>query len=473
MRKKKMEHKLIKKRKKWPWILLTLVLLIVLSVGAFWWKYGYEIKNTIADGYSYSQGLKKSDFHPRNSTVIYDRNGKVIKKLAQSSSDYTPINQINTKIRKGLVDVEDQRFYIHHGVDLYAIMRSVGSTLLHRRTEGGSTLTQQLVKNVILQDQSQNLTRKLKEMVIAQQLEKKFTKSQILEFYINNVYMGHGSYGFSAASDYYFSENQNDLSIDKIALLVGIPNNPVYYDPVQYPERTKKRRNMILYIFNQRGLISKKTYQAAREKPLGLKLNEKKYDNDVSNNYALSYAVYGATEELMRSSGFTMRYDFKDANDRQAYDTKYQQEYERAHGQLMDGGYTIQTTIDMNVQNKVEDLIKQVYAPYTGRTANGKLTPQVSSTVVDNKTGDVIAVVGGRTTDGDQFNRTINGYHQPGSTAKPIVAYAPAFERGYLPQSTVIDSVVGNPVVHNWYSGYTGSTTVRHALENSINTYCL
>src|SRR5699024_10645428 len=281
---------------------------------------------------------------------------------------------------------------------------------------------------------------------------------------------GHGSYGFSVASDYYFSENQMDLSIDKIALLVGIPNNPVYYDPVQYPERTKKRRNMILYIFNQRGLISKKTYQAAREKPLGLKLNEKKYDNDVSNNYALSYAVYGATEELMRSSGFTMRYDFKDANDRQAYDTKYQQEYERAHGELMDGGYTIQTTIDMNVQNKVEDLIKQVYAPYTGRTANGKLTPQLSSTVVDNKTGDVIAVVGGRTTDGDQFNRTINGYHQPGSTAKPIVAYAPAFERGYLPQSTVIDSAVGNPVVHNWYSGYTGSTTVRHALENSINT---
>ncbi|AKP02897.1 transglycosylase domain-containing protein [Companilactobacillus pabuli] len=470
MRKKKMEHKLIKKRKKWPWILLTLVLLIVLSIGAFWWKYGYEIKNTIADGYSYSQGLKKSDFHPRNSTVIYDRNGKVIKKLAQSSSDYTPINKINTKISKGLVDVEDQRFYIHHGVDLYAIMRSVGSTLLHRRTEGGSTLTQQLVKNVILQDQSQNLTRKLKEMVIAQQLEKKFTKSQILEFYINNVYMGHGSYGFSAASDYYFSEDQNDLSIDKIAMLVGIPNNPVYYDPVQYPERTKKRRNMILYIFNQRGLISKKTYQTARKKPLGLKLNEKKYDNDVSNNYALSYAVYGATEELMKSSGFTMRYDFKNAADRQAYDTKYQQEYERAHGQLMDGGYTIQTTIDMDVQNKVENLIKQVYSPYTGRTANGKLTPQVSSTVVDNKTGDVIAVVGGRTTDGDQFNRTINGYHQPGSTAKPIVAYAPAFERGYLPQSTVIDSAVGNPVVHNWYSGYTGSTTVRHALENSINT---
>ena len=470
MRKKKFEHKLIKKRKKWPWVLLTLVLLMILGVGAFWLKNGYEIRNTIADGYSYSQGLKESDFHPRNSTVIYDRNGKVIKKLSQSSSNYTPINDINPKIRKGLVDVEDQRFYIHHGVDMYAILRSIGSKLLHRRTEGGSTLTQQLVKNVILKDQSQNMTRKLKEMVIAQQLEKKFTKAQILEFYINNVYMGHGSYGFSSAADYYFSEDQKDLSIDKLAVLIGLPNNPTYYDPVASPDRTVKRRNMILYIFHQRGLISKKTYLTARKRPLGLKINQRKYDNDVSNNYALSYAVSNATEELMKSAGFTMKYDFNTAAEKQAYGTKYSQEYDRARGELMDGGYTIHTTIDMAVQNKIEELVNNTYKSYTGRTENGKLTPQVSSTVIDNKTGDIIAVIGGRTTEGDQFNRTINGYHQPGSTAKPIVAYAPAFERGYLPQSSVIDSAVGTPVIHNWYSGYTGSTTVRHALENSINT---
>lgn len=467
---KKMEHRLTKKRKKWPWVLLTIIILIVLGIGTFWWKYGYEIRNTIADGYSYSQGLKKSDFHPKNSTVIYDRNGKVLKKLSQSSSNYTSINEINPKISQGLVDVEDQRFYIHHGVDLYGIMRSVISTVLHRRTEGGSTLTQQLVKNVVLQDQSQNLNRKLKEMVIAQQLEKKFTKKQILEFYINDVYMGHGSYGFSSASDYYFSENQKDLSIDKLAVLVGIPNNPVYYDPVAYPERTVKRRNMILYIFYQRGLISKKTYQTARKRPLDLKVNERKYDNDVSNNYALNYAVFNATEELMKSSGFSMQYDFKNEAEQKAYGVRYQQAADRARGQLMDGGYSIRTTIDMSVQNKVEDLVNNVYKSYTGRDANGKLAPQVASTVIDNKTGDVIAIIGGRTTDGDQNNRAITGYRQPGSTAKPIVAYAPAFERGYLPQSTVIDSAVGTPVVHNWYSGYTGKTTVRHALENSINT---
>lgn len=470
MRKRKtgLREQVVRKRRKWPWILLTFILLIFLSVGLFWMKYGYEIRNTIADGYSYSQGLKASDFHPKNSTVIYDRNGKMLKKLSQSSSNYTPIKQINPKIRKGLVDVEDQRFYIHHGVDMYSIMRSIGAKLLRRRTEGGSTLTQQLVKNVILQDQSQNLTRKLKEMVIAQQLEKKFSKQQILEFYINNVYMGHGSYGFSLAADYYFSQDQKDLSIDKLAVLVGIPNNPVYYDPVSAPKRTLKRRNMILYIFHQRGLISKKTYQTARKRPLGLKINEKKYDNDVSSNYAVNYAVFNATEELMKSSGFTMQYTFNNSKERSDYNTRYQQEFERARGELLDGGYTIRTTIDMTVQNQIENLVNKTYKSYTGRDVHGKLTPQVSSTVIDNKTGNVIAIVGGRTTQGDQVNRAINGYRQPGSTAKPLVAYAPAFERGYLPQSTVIDSAVGN--VHNWYSGYTGRTTVRHALENSINT---
>ncbi|MDT6952742.1 transglycosylase domain-containing protein, partial [Companilactobacillus alimentarius] len=143
MRKRKtgLREQVVRKRRKWPWILLTFILLIFLSVGLFWMKYGYEIRNTIADGYSYSQGLKASDFHPKNSTVIYDRNGKMLKKLSQSSSNYTPIKQINPKIRKGLVDVEDQRFYIHHGVDMYAIMRSIGAKLLRRRTEGGSTLT--------------------------------------------------------------------------------------------------------------------------------------------------------------------------------------------------------------------------------------------------------------------------------------------------------------------------------------------
>src|SRR5699024_3571595 len=120
------------------------------------------------------------------------------------------------------------------------------------------------------------------------------------------------------------------------------------------------------------------------------------------------YAINSTTEELMKSSGFTMRYDFKDEADRRQYTAKYNEEAARAKGKLLEGGYSIRTTIDMTVQNKIEELMNNTYKSYTGRSANGKLTPQVSSTVIDNKTGDVIAVVGGRTTEGDQFNRTIN-----------------------------------------------------------------
>lgn len=457
-----------RKHRKWPWVLLVLIILITSGSGIFWMKYGYDIKSAIADGYSYSEGLTKSDFRPKNSTVIYDRNGKVLKKLSQSSSDYVPISNINPKIKKGLVKVEDQRFYIHHGVDVYAILRSLGARVIHRRIEGGSTLTQQLVKNVVLKDQSQTVDRKLKEMVIAQQLEKKFTKKQILEFYINDVYMGHGSYGFSSAADYYFSENQNKLSIDKLAMLVGIPNNPAYYDPVNYPQRSLKRRNMVLYIFYKNKLISHNAYLNARKQPLGLKINEHKFDNDVSNNYALSYAVNNAAEELMKSSGFMMKYKFNSDKEMSQYYANYQQEFDRARGELVEGGYSIHTTIDMDVQNKIEKIVSDTYKSYTGRDVHGKLAPQVSSTVVDNQTGDVLAIVGGRTTEGDQVNRAINGYRQPGSAAKPITAYAPAFERGYLPQSTVIDSAIAGR--KNWYNGYKGKTTVRDALANSINT---
>ncbi|MFD1471839.1 transglycosylase domain-containing protein [Companilactobacillus mishanensis] len=468
MREDRLKREKPRKHHKWPWIVLSIFVVIVLVVGIFWAKKGYDIKSAIADGYSYSQRLDKQDFYPKNSTTIYDKDGKVIKKLSQSNSNYTKSSDINPMIKKGLVQVEDSRFYVHHGIDMYGIARSVVSRIFEHRVQGGSTLTQQLVKNVVLKDQSQTMNRKIKEMVISQEIEKKFSKKQILEFYINDVYMGHGSYGFSSAADYYFSKNQNKLSLDQLAMLIGIPNNPVYYDPVNFPHRSIKRRNMVLSIMNKSGLISTKQYKQARVRPLGLKINEHKFDNDVSNNYGLSYAVFNATEELMKSSGFTMKYKFDNAADRTAYNTRYQQEYEKAHGQLMDGGFSIHTTINPELQDKIQSLVDKTYAYQTSRDKHGKLQPQVSSTVIDNKTGNVLAIVGGRTTDGDQVNRAIMGYRQPGSAAKPLVAYAPAFERGYLPQSSVVDSEIDGR--KNWYSGYIGKTTVRHALEDSINT---
>lgn len=468
---REIKHEKQKQRKHWPKVLLVIVVLFLLVVTITWIKFGPTVKSAIADGYSYSNRLDKKDFYPKNSTIIYDQNNKVLKKISQSDADYTKEKNINPMIKKGLVEVEDSRFYIHHGIDMYAILRSLGSRIIKHRVEGGSTLTQQLVKNVVLKDQSQTLSRKIKEMVISQEIEKQFSKKQILEFYINDVYMGHATYGFSSAAKYYFSTDQKNLSIDQIAMLIGIPNNPVYYDPVTYPQRSIKRRNMVLSIMNRNGLISKKTYQSARERPLGLKLNKQSFDNDISKNYAVNYAVFNATEELMKSSGFTMKYKFKTNAERKKYNLQYNQAADRARGQLMNGGFDIHTTINSDLQNQIEQLVNKTYDGNSSRDSTDKLQPQASSTVIDNRTGNVLAIVGGRGTSNDQLNRAINGYRQPGSTAKPLVAYAPAFERGYLPQSTVTDSAVAN--VKNWYSGYTGQTTVRHALENSINTIAM
>lgn len=467
MRESRELNKQVKKRR-WPKILLSIVIVFVLLIVAFWIKFGGQIKASIADGYSYSQRLDAQDFYPKNSTGIYGADNKELKRFSQSDADYTKEQKINPMIRKGLVDVEDRRFYIHHGIDMYAILRSIGSGIFQQRVQGGSTLTQQLVKNVVLKDQSQTISRKIKEMVIAQEIEKKFSKKQILEFYINDVYMGHATYGFTSASQYYFSKDQSKLNVQQVATLIGIPNNPVYYDPVAYPKRTLKRRNMVLSIMNREGLISKKTYTQARKKPLGLKISTHSFDNDISKNYAVNYAVFNATEELMKSSGFSMKYTFNNTDDQNKYYRKYDQAYDRAQGQLLNGGYSIHTTIDPEVQKQVENLVNKTYEGNDSKDKQGKLQPQVSSTVIDNRTGNVIAIVGGRGTSGDQLNRAIRGYRQPGSSAKPLVAYAPAFERGYTPQSQVTDSAVWN--VTNWYSGFTGQTTVRHALENSINT---
>jgi penicillin-binding protein 1A len=459
------------KRRRWPKIVLLILVALVIVLTAIWIKVGPQLKSTVADGYAYSNRLDAKDFYPKNSTIIYGADGKELKKFSRSDAAYTNEKDINPMIREGLVEVEDSRFYIHHGIDMYAILRSIGARIFERRVQGGSTLTQQLVKNVVLKDQSQTMSRKIKEMVIAQEIEKKFSKKQILEFYINDVYMGHATYGFSSAANYYFSKNQSDLSIDQIAMLIGIPNNPVYYDPVQYPERSLKRRNMVLSIMNRNGLISNKTFQTARNKPLGLKLNKHTFDNDISKNYAINYAVFNATEELMKSSGFSMKYSFNSDKEMNDYDTKYSQAFQRAQGQLMNGGYSIHTTIDPTLQQKIEELVQSKYTGYDSRDKNGKLMPQLASTVIDNKTGNVIAIVGGRGTESDQVNRAVTGYRQPGSSAKPLTAYAPAFERGYLPQSSVTDSPIDG--VHNWYSGYTGKTTIRHALENSINTIAI
>lgn len=448
-------------------ILLVLVLLLIvgIKVGHQYWQ---ELQKDVTAGYLISDDISTKTFYPKQPTVIKDRHNKVMKTLTHSQSTYVKHQLINPKLKKGVVAVEDRRFYKHHGVDLTGMLRGVVSLVLRRQVQGGSTLTQQLVKNVILKDQTQSFDRKIKEMVVAQALEQKFSKQQILEFYLNDVYLGHGCYGIGSAAQYYFSKSQQQLTWGQAALLIGIPNNQVLYDPILHPQRAINRRNTVLYSWYQQKMISKKTYQRDSQQSLHLKIHNFKYDNDISQNYALNYAVKSAVQQLMTIHGFQMQYLFNNDQAKDTYKNQYAQAYDKYYGELLNGGYVVKTTIDQNLQQQIVQLVQQQYAPYQQRDQDGKLEPQVASTIVDNRTGDVLAIVGGRTTDGDQLNRASDAYRQPGSTAKPLIAYAPAFERGYAPQSKVVDGPVGN--VSNWYSGYRGAVTLRTALADSINT---
>lgn len=453
-------------------VLLTLVVVLVTAVGVAWAKYGGQAKQAITDGYTIAATVKRADFAPKQPTVVKDRNGQVIRTLSPNQPLYLRYNQINPGIVKGLVAVEDRRFFEHHGVDPYAVIRSTFSMLRRRQVQGGSTLTQQLVKNDILKDQSQTPMRKIREMVIAQELEQKFSKHDILEFYLNDTYFGHGQYGIGSAAKFYFNTDQNKLTASQIALLVGIPNNPTLYDPLNNPTGARNRRNTVLYVWEQQGLIDSQVFDRESAKPLGLNVTNANQNTNITDNYAVSYALTNATEALMSANGFTFQYAFKDTKTQQNYNAQYNQLYQQDYAQLLNGGYVINTSIDMGIQQQIEKITNATYAPYTAKDGQGRLQPQVASTVVDNQTGDVLAIIGGRSTQNDQVNRALSA--RPfGSTAKPIVAYAEAFSRGYTPMSTVVDrpvtNVNGQPL-QNYYAGYHGSMTIRHALEDSVNT---
>lgn len=434
-----------------------------------WHKYGDTVQSSVTDAFSIAEQVDKADFVQKPKTIIYDKNGDVLKELKQYDYDFPEYDEINPLFIKAVVAVEDKRFYVHHGVDLYGTLRSVASTVLGNDTQGGSTITQQLVRNVILEDRSVTIERKLKEQVISQEIEKKFSKKEILQYYLNNVYFGHSSYGIGPASRYYYGKDQSKLTIDEVAVIIGITNNPSLFDPVNKPNNALKKRNRVLKSMYLNGAITKAEYDEAIQKPIKLNIQEHDIDNRVNGNDALSFALNEATEDLMEKNGFVFQYTFESGKEYEDYQELYYEEYDKIRQEIVKGGYEIHTSIDPKLQKKLEATVQDEMKYYTGIDKNGIYKTQLAMTTIDNKTGEVLAVVGGRGQKEDYFNRAFQGVRQPGSAAKPLVAYANAFELGYKPQSVLVDSKIKNGP-KNWYTGYRGSMTIRYALEQSVNT---
>lgn len=445
--------------------------LLVLVLGALTYYYagGYakKVNHLHSEAVSDVANSTKNTFRAIQTSEVYDANGSLISVLkGEKDVYYEEYDQIPAYIREAIVSIEDKRFYSHHGVDYKAIVRAVWAMFRNGEvTQGGSTITQQLARNVFL-TQEKTWQRKIEEIYIAVELEKKYSKKQILEYYLNNVYFANGYYGIEAASKGYFNKDISDLSLSECAFLCAIPNRPEYYNPLTHCDHTITRRNKILKNMYEDQNISKEQYQAALQEPVTLA-----QETTVKNNYAETYTYFCATRILMQLDGFTLKTSFASDDEKQAYDKQYKTAYAKWNKKLYTGGYRIYTSLDLTMQQKLQQAIDKEMAVNTETGEDGVYRLQSAGVCIDNTTGMVKAIVGGRTQDmaGYTLNRAFQSYRQPGSAIKPLIVYTPALERGYTADTIVSDEPVdGGP--ENADGVYSGNMTLRTAVEKSKNT---
>ena len=411
--------------------------------------------------------MDRSDFSMLSDTVIYDKDGKQIGLINAGHYQYMDINHISMNLQNGYIAQEDRRFKNHNGVDWIATFRAGLALIKHggEVTQGGSTITQQVIKNTYL-TQERTFTRKIVEILLAPELEKKYSKADIMEFYCNTNFYGHRCYGVEAASLYYFGKHAEDLAPEEAAVLIGISNSPSAYDPVSHPDASKNKRDDVLKSMNEVGYLSNEDYEKAVSSPL--KIVQKETEG-TDENYQSSYAIHCAALELMKMDGFEFQYTFDNKEDYTLYSERYTTAYSEQSDRIRAGGFQIYTSLDSGLQAVLQTQIDASLSGFTELQENGKFALQGAGVIVDNKTNYVTAIVGGRGAD-DPFNRAYLSARQPGSTIKPLIDYGPAFDTGeYYPTRMVND--------HKWEKGpsnsgrrYFGNVTVREALNRSLNT---
>lgn len=413
--------------------------------------------------------IDENTFSFLSNTVIYDDSDNQIAEIVNKNYEYIPINDVPEYIQHGYIAVEDRRFLSHHGIDYKSLARAVFAMIKNkgRITQGGSTITQQVVKNMLL-TQERSYKRKLAEFFIAPEIEKKYSKSDIMEFYVNTCYYGDGCYGIGSAAEYFFGKTPAQLTLGECALFVGLSNNPTAYSPVNNPEKAKERRKLVLSIMLEQGYITQEQYSTADSEELRLVLNKK---SAVKENYQTSYAIHCAALKLMELNGFRFEYVFDDEKEYKEYKERYSNAYSAYSNEIRAGGYTIRTTLNKNIQDLLQESIDNGLSEFEETDpVSGKYTMQGASVVIDNATGFVSAIVGGRGIE-DEFNRGFLAERQPGSAMKPIGVYGPAIDTGrYYPSLIMTDKYIeGGP--KNYTEGvYSGPVTLRTALAKSINT---
>lgn len=464
-----------KKKKKyrgfWLFVKIQAVLLVVvLAACAYYFFGGYakEVQELKAEAEQMVRVSTEETFRGKQTSVVYAADGSVVSMLkGERDAYYLSYDEIPGNTVAAIVSIEDKKFYRHSGVDYRALLRAVKAMIENGKvTQGGSTITMQLARNVFI-SQEKTWQRKVEEMFIAWNLEKKYTKDEILEFYLNNIYFGNGYYGIQSASRGYFNRDVQELSLSQIAFLCAIPNNPTLYDPLTNMDNTLARRDRILSNMEEDGKISSEDYAGALMEQITLERQEATQ----KNNYVETYAYYCATRALMEQEGFCFRYDFSSEEDEEAYDEAYDALYAECQRKLYTGGYQIYTSIDLELQEQLQASVDDTLAKFTEQNEEGVYALQASATCIDNDHGYVCAIVGGRSQDlsGYTLNRAFQSYRQPGSAIKPLTVYTPVFERNYTADSVVVDEPIEDGP-KNSNGTYMGEINLRTAVEKSVNT---
>lgn len=450
--------------------LFVLLFLLVFAIGIFYFynSYGKIIIKLQKEAKEIVRASSEETFRSSQTSLVYDTNGELISTLKGARDVYyIEYKDIPTTVLNAIIVTEDKKFFSHEGVDYLANVRAAISLIKNKGeiTQGASTITQQLARNVFLTHEV-TYERKIKEIFIAQELEKIYAKDKIMEFYLNNIYYANGYYGILAAANGYFGKGVNQLSLSQVAFLCSIPNNPNRYDPLTNMEHTLERRDRILKQMYENEKIDFVEYRDALQETITLLPKESiKYD------YVETFVYHSAIKALMKQEGFVFRNQFDSEEDEDTYNKAYDDMYYKYQSRLFSGGYRVYTSIDLDKQEQLQTSVDEVLKEFTEKNDEGIYKLQGAAVCIDNDTGRVVAIVGGRSQEhtGYTLNRGYQSYRQPGSSIKPLIVYTPAFERGYTPDSTVVDEPIEDGP-ENSNGKYSGEMKLQRAIEVSKNT---
>ncbi len=379
------------------------------------------------------------NFRPSAVSRIYSSDGVVLAELFAQRRDPVSIHQMPDVLLTALITTEDRQFYRHNGVDLRGVARAVVNNIRSGRyAEGASTLTQQLSKTLFLTPEK-SLRRKIREAILAFQLERRYTKDEILELYLNQVYFGSGAYGVEMAARRYFDKSIRDVTLDEAAMIAAMPRAPSVYSPLVNPDTAVRRRNIVLMQMRDTGAISDAEYQAAT---------------------AVSYSRPSGGQSG-RKAPYFIDYIIRDLEETVGSTALYK------------GGLTVHTTLDYTLQQAaeaaLEDGLERIAERMAARKQDGS-PAQGAIVAIDVESGAILAMAGGRRYAESPFNRAVDARRQPGSAFKPIV-YALAVEQGFSQAALVLDAPVSYDgwEPKNFDGSYQGEITLRKALADSRN----